>query len=58
MSKISKLVAFSTDVETIEKLEELAKILKKNKSLCFREFVSFFYKYKDRLSNGIQIIEV
>jgi len=58
MSKMEKMVAFSTDIETIEKLEELAQILKKKKSQLFREFVSYFYKHKDNLSNGIQIIEV
>jgi len=55
---MSKIIALSIDFETEENFTEIAQILKKNKSQLFREFVAYFYKHKDNLSNGIQIIEV
>lgn len=48
-------ISISSDKETREQFEELSDQLKKTKSQTFREFVKFFYKYKDSLSNGITI---
>ena len=55
---MSKTITLSTNTKTNKMLEELAQILGKKKSQVFREFVSYFYKHKDNLTNGIDIIEV
>lgn len=55
---MSRIITLSIDSETNENFKELAQILKKKKSQLFREFVSYFYKHKDNLSNGLKIVEV
>lgn len=55
---MSKTITLSINPETRQRFTEIAEILEKKKSQLFREFVNYFYKRKDNLSNGIKIIEV
>lgn len=49
-------ITFSSDSETNQHFEEIAKKMGKTKSQLFRDFVKYFYKHKDNLSNGINIV--
>lgn len=58
MTGIQKTITLSSDAETIRRLIEMAKKMRKTRSRMFREMVDFFYKHKKNLIDvGITIKE-
>lgn len=51
-----KTITLYMDSEHKKRFKELHKILKKPKSQILRDMIDFFWKYKNNLSNGINIV--
>lgn len=51
------IITLSIDQETLEKFEELAETMDKNKSASFRDMVKYFHTRKGQLRDGIIVEE-